>query len=187
MNKYYKLVTPELKSICSISENTQALAIQYRVDEYVFANNPGSFLFVFKSFDDARKFKNEYSAYNNCLLYECEVTGIDTQNLTKDITGNIRYWPDGTIHVYGIKLIKEAIDISLPIKEGDLFHLTSKDKSSNAEFYIKFLSDYVVIEISKPDGKISNNYGLHRCQTIGQFEAACPLYDIRKVDNINWN
>ena len=80
---------------------------RYVAGEWVFSPK-GSFLFVFQTLEQAKNYLRTYRTNSPDMLhiFECEVTGIDTNNAFK-FKHSI---PDGTIFAYGVKITREVIE-----------------------------------------------------------------------------
>jgi hypothetical protein len=133
MKKFYKIVTSDLKSICS-THGVANTFIQYHPDEWTYPTLVGSALYVFESKRNVNYFLWLYK-YRNVRVYEVEVCGImrvapfvnptrydfiDRLNTVLTKKKNRKKFthltsptsmPSGTVCVTGVKLIKEVEDL----------------------------------------------------------------------------
>lgn len=92
---FYKLLSVDLTSFADIDSDFK---VQYQVGKFVYPKVPKTKLYVFKSLDDAKSFRN-YSHY--CPIFECEVI-----NPKKCKTLSIYY---KLVDFYKLKFAKHSI------------------------------------------------------------------------------
>lgn len=92
MQKYYKVVHPDLGSLIMREENK----VQYKVGEFVYSNHPGKYLYVYSSLSAAQR--NTW----NGIIYECEVEGLCDSPAYPHVKG------DDVCFAYGVKLVRKA-------------------------------------------------------------------------------
>lgn len=122
MTEYYKVVNEELKSITVdfVYGSHSGKCVQYRVGEFVYPSVIGDGLFVFNSLKSAIntiKYNGWKSA--NPKIFKCEVEGILERDVSK--------YPDGTVLVYGVKLIEEVKEENV-INHGDIYVINNQNK-----------------------------------------------------------
>ena len=108
MQVYYKVVNEWLQSITSVIADNNC--VDYKVGEFVYPKDNKSFLFAFKTLQDAKDAIKEYrwDLDGKVKIYECECHGITDYNSLQD------WYPKGvgqstlnaTVFARGIKLTK---------------------------------------------------------------------------------
>lgn len=122
MPTYYKVVNEQLQSITGGSD-----AVSYQVDKFVYPQDSKSFLFAFKTLEDAKKAikLHQWDALGNIKVYECECHGITDYNSLQDWypKGVGQSTLDATVFARGIKLTKlaENPENNIYLKEGTKF------------------------------------------------------------------
>ena len=128
MKTYYKVVTPTLRSaMTSMWSSKEELIIEYKVGEWVYPKVLGTYLFVFKTLQNAKDFIHEcgissYYIYKCLGVNEHKILGmcpgiygdriLQAAKLKRQKKKYLHLFdkeviPNGTVGVEALKLIKE--------------------------------------------------------------------------------
>jgi len=99
----FNVITPKLFTSC-VSNHAQAT---YIVNEWAYPPVEGHpFLFVFRTRNDARTFRNTRLVAYNFRIFRCEVDGVIGDENWMSVLGYSRTaWPQGTMVAKSVKLL----------------------------------------------------------------------------------
>ena len=132
--KFYKVCKvnrTDKNIITSLRLSSRATTVLYNLNQWVYSDRPGKFLFVFDGLDKAINFAK---CIDNTTIYECEVEGLEyNPEFAYGPNREKKTWPDGTAFAYGVKLIREIeIEQEMILSVGDIIKVDWNDSSDSS-------------------------------------------------------
>lgn len=171
---YYKVTTKDNESISRTLLGSNEI-VKYKINEWVFSPVPGKFLFVFNNLNDAK----DFAIIPDCKIYECEVNGFNIGPQQK-----LDFYlqpPNGTVQVYGVKLIKEIENEKNIIIENGQYIVC--ESSSHSFVYAKYNDKFIYIDRTRLE--LGYEPSLH-WKTLGDVKKSYPHYNIKIVDELTF-
>lgn len=126
---YYKVVTNSLQSLYMREEDDRS--VDYKLNEYVYAPLPGTYLFVFNYIENVNKFIKKFDV-KDCRVFHCECEGVQ-EFAYKPSWMTSASVPEGTVFAYGVKLLEE-IDIEPTYSYGTKLRFVLKGYQSHGAY-----------------------------------------------------